>query len=387
MYTRILKVPDSNGFFLFGPRGTGKTTLLKSILPHALFFDLLDSDIYTSFLASPKRLSESIPPGWKEWVVLDEVQRVPQILYEVHRLIESRGLRFAITCSSARKLKRGEADLLAGRARTLSMFPLTAEELGNDFNLHQSLLYGNLPTIFRSTDPKQYLASYTATYLREELQQEGIVRDLPGFSRFLEAASFSQAQVLNISKVASECHVDRKTVQNYFTILEDLLIAVRIPVFRKKARRETVAHQKFFFFDTGVFRSIRPRGPLDTDADIDGPCLETLLLQELRATNHYYDLGYEILFWRTKSGKEVDFVLYGEHGLIAIEVKRSDRVNADALSGLRAFREDYPIARTYLLHGGGRDGWEDNIRVMPLESFLKNVRSELLPPIQQGEKV
>ena len=190
MYTRTLNVPNNESFFLFGPRGTGKTTWIKVNLPNALVFDFLDSDTYTSLLARPKRLGEMIPSSWDHWVVLDEVQRVPQILHEVHRLIESRGLRFAITGSSARKLKRGEADLLAGRALTLSMFPLTAEELGPDFNLRHALLYGHLPSTFAAGDPMRYLESYTATYLREELQQEGLIRDLGSFSRFLETASF-----------------------------------------------------------------------------------------------------------------------------------------------------------------------------------------------------
>jgi len=377
MYTRTLKVPKNKSFFLFGPRGTGKTTWLKANLPTALYFDLLDSDTYINLLAKPNRLGEMIPSGWKDWVVLDEVQRVPQVLYEVHRLIEERKLCFAITGSSARKLKRGEADMLAGRALTLSMFPLTAEELGPDFNLRQSLLFGHLPSIFHETDQKKYLESYTATYLREELQQEGIVRDLGSFSRFLETASFSQGQLLNVSNVASECSVDRKTVENYFTILEDLLIAVRIPVFQKKAGRDMVAHRKFFFFDTGVYRSIRPHGPLDTEKNIDGAALETLLLQELRAVNQYHELNYEIFFWRTKGGKEVDFVLYGEHGIIAIEVKRSDRTASDDFAGLRAFKKDYPVARAYMLTQNTSDGWDGDIRLMPYESFLKNLLSEI----------
>lgn len=377
MYTRTIKVPENKSFFLFGPRGTGKTTWLKANLPNALFFDFLDSDTYVNLLARPNRLGEMIPPGWSDWIVLDEVQRVPQILYEVHRLIEERKLRFAITGSSARKLKRGEADMLAGRAITLSMFPLTTEELGADFDLRHALLHGQLPSIFHETDPKKYLESYTATYLREELQQEGIVRDLGAFSRFLETASFSQGQLLNVSNVASECSVDRKTVENYFAILEDLLLAVRIPVFHKKARRDLVAHRKFFLFDTGVYRTIRPRGPLDTEQDIDGATLETLLLQELRAVNQYHNLGYEIFFWRTKGGKEVDFVLYGEQGIVALEVKRANRTSSDDFAGLRAFKKDYPLAQSYLLTQSDREGWEGGVRLLPFEAFLKNIVAEL----------
>ncbi len=377
MYTRISKIPEQKSFFLFGPRGTGKTTFLRTALPHALYFDLLNAETHRKLLNHPVELNRMIPRSWSEWVVLDEVQRIPQILYEVHRLIESRHVKFAITCSSARKLRRGDTDMLAGRALTRSMFPLTAEELGEDFSLPHALSYGHLPSTFDQSNPKDYLASYVATYLREEVQQEGLTRNLGAFSRFLEAASFSQAQPLNISAVARECMVERKVAESYFTILEDLLIAVRIPVFRKKAKREVVAHRKFFFFDAGVYRAIRPKGPLDTSNDIDGASLETLVFQELSAANHYHDLGYSISFWRTRWGHEVDFVLYGERGLVAIEVKRSDTAGGNTLRGLHAFREDYPIARTYLLHAGTRDGWENDIRVLPVETFLKNIVSEL----------
>lgn len=309
--------------------------------------------------------------------MIDEVQRVPELLHEVHRLIEHRHLRFAITGSSARKLKHGEVNLLAGRALTSFMLPLTVQELGSDFSMAHALRYGHLPSTFREQDPERYLESYVTTYLREEIQQEGLARNLGAFSRFLEVASFSQAQLLNISAVARECAVHRKVAENYFSILEDLLIAVRIPVFTKKARRRMVAHQKFFLFDAGVFRALRPRGPLDAPEDIDGAALETLVFQEVRAMNEYHRLGYTIFFWRTASGHEVDLVLYGPKGIIAIEVKRSARVTDEMLKGLNAFLKEYPAARAYFLTGGDRDGWEGKIRVMPVETFLRNVVSEL----------
>lgn len=377
MYTRILKPPKNKSFFLFGPRGTGKTTWLKQQFPDALNFDLLNAETYNDFLARPNRLEAMIPRLWDKPVILDEVQRVPALLHEVHRLIENRGIVFALTGSSARKLKRSEANLLAGRALTYFLYPLTTEELGQDFTLEHSLRFGHLPSTFKEHDPKRYLESYVTTYLREEVQQESLTRNLGAFSRFLETASFSQAQLLNISAVARECAIHQKVAENYFSILEDLLIAARIPVFTKKAKRRMVAHPKFFFFDAGIYRTLRPKGPLDAPEEIDGATLETLVFQELRAFNHYHDLGYEIYFWRTATGQEVDFVLYGQKGIVAIEVKRSARVTDEMLSGLRMFMKEYPTARAYFLTAGDRDGWESGIRVMPIEMFLKNLGSEL----------
>lgn len=377
MYTRLLKPPKNKSFFLFGPRGTGKTTWLKQQFPNALYFDLLNSETYNDFLARPNRLETKIPEQWDKLVIIDEVQRVPDLLSEAHRLIENRGIIFALTGSSARKLKRGGANLLAGRALTYFLYPLTAEELGQDFSLEHALRFGHLPSTFKESDPKRYLESYVATYLREEVQQEGLTRNLGAFSRFLETASFSQAQLLNISAVARECAIHQKVAENYFSILEDLLIAARLPVFIKRAKRRMAVHPKFFYFDAGIYRTLRPKGPLDVPEEIDGAALETLVFQELRAHIHYHDLDDEIYFWRTVAGQEVDFVLYGPKGIIAIEVKRSARVTDEMLGGLRMFMKEYPMARAYFLTAGDRDGWESNIRVMPIEVFLKNIGSEI----------
>ena len=377
MYTRILKPPKNKSFFLFGPRGTGKTTWLKERFPDALYFDLLNAEIYNDFLARPNRLEAVIPKSSNKLVIIDEVQRVPELLSEAHRLIENRGTVFALTGSSARKLKRGGANLLAGRALTHFLYPLTVEELGQDFSLEHSLRFGHLPSTFQEADPKRYLESYVTAYLREEVQQEGLTRNLGAFSRFLETASFSQAQLLNISAVARECAIHQKVAENYFSILEDLLISARLPVFAKRAKRRMAAHPKFFFFDAGIYRTLRPRGPLDAPEEIDGAALESLVFQELRAHNHYHDLDYEIFYWRTVAGREVDFVLYGPKVIVAIEVKRSARVTDEMFGGLRMFMKEYPMARAYFLTAGDRDGWENGVRVMPIEAFLKNIGAEL----------
>jgi predicted AAA+ superfamily ATPase len=365
MYPRLLQPPPRQSFFLFGPRGVGKTAWLHRQFPGALFFDMLDHQVYTELLAAPQRLGDRIPQGHKDWVVVDEVQRAPELLNEVHRLIESRRLRFALTGSSARKLRGRGVNLLAGRAVTRHMHPLTALELGKDFDLKRALRWGCLPLACTSDDPQDYLKSYAATYLREEVQQEGLARNIGAFGRFLEAASFSQGGVLNMAAVARECAMSAKVVEDYFSILEDLLIAVRLPVFTKRAKRRLIAHPKFYYFDAGVFQAIRPRGPLDAPEQIHGAALETLFLQQARAFNDYKGLGYRLHYWRTATGDEVDFVLYGERGLRAFEVKMAHNVRPHDLRALLRLREDFPQAKAHLLYLGQRRWHDRGIEVLP----------------------
>ncbi len=250
------------------------------------------------------------------------------------------------------------------------MHPLTVEELGNDFSLETSLTFGHLPAIYSEPDPADYLASYIQTYLREEVQQEGLTRNLQVFARFLEAASFSQGTVLNISEVARDCGAGRKLIEQYFYILEDLLLARRLQVFTKRAKRRMVNHPKFYFFDAGVYRAIRPKGPLDRPEEIDGMALETLVFQELLAVNDLHRLGYELFYWQTSNGQEVDFVLYGEAKIIAIEVKRAAKIRAKELRGLKAFGRDYPMASLYMFYGGDTRMYFDKITLIPIKEAL-----------------
>lgn len=321
-------------------------------------------------LAAPQRLGDQIPAEYKGWVVVDEIQRVPELLNEIHRLIESRRLRFVLTGSSARKLRRRGVNLLAGRALTCYLHPFTALELGSDFNLKRALRWGCLPLACTSKKPQDFLNSYTATYLREEVQQEGLTRNIGAFGRFLEAASFSQAGVLNMAAVARECSVSTKVVEDYFGILEDLLIALRLPVFTRHAKRRLIAHPKFYYFDAGVFQAIRPRGPLDAPEQIHGAALETLFLQQVRALNDYASLGYRLYYWRTSTGDEVDFVLYGERGLRAFEIKMAHTFRTDDLRALQRFQIDFPQAKTHLLYLGERRWHERGIEVLPFLDFL-----------------
>ncbi|MFP3912356.1 MAG: ATP-binding protein [Desulfobacteraceae bacterium] len=382
MFRRLINIPLRAGksFFLFGPRGTGKTTWLRHRLPHALFINLLESEHYNRLSGNPGLLRQMIPPDYSDWVIIDEIQRIPELLNEVHDLIESKRRIFILTGSSARKLRRKGVNLLAGRALTYYLHPLTAREQQEVFNVDHSLRLGHLPARFSEHDPERYLKDYVQTYIREEVLQESLTRNIGHFSRFLEVASFSQGSVINISEIAREAHIERASAQNYFSILEDLLIGVYLPVFTRKAKRKLIRHQKFYFFDTGVFRTIRPIGPLDSNAELDGPAVETLVLQELRAMNDYLECNYQIHFWRTKSGLEVDFVLYGPGGLIAIEVKRSPHVHSKDLRGLKEFRKDYPMARCYLFYGGASPLYVDDITVLPLAQALRDLGQLLVVP-------
>lgn len=387
MISRMLQLP-SLSCFLFGPRGIGKSTFLRHALGQShdevLTIDLLEGMLSTALLANPQRLAELIPSDFSGTVVIDEVQKVPQLLDEVHRLIETRGIRFVLTGSNARKLRQTQANMLAGRALTLTMHPFTAAELGDAFDLEKALAYGLLPSLYDEKkpdlDPVHYLQSYLQTYLREEVQQEGLTRNLEGFARFLEAASFSQAEVLNVSAIARECHIGRKSAESYFQILEDLLIAFTLPAFDKRAQRKVVQHPKFFFFDLGVYRALRPKGPLDNPEEIDGAALETLVIQHLRAFNDYQRLGFSFFYWRTRTGQEVDLVCYGERGLYAYEIKRSSRIDPRFLKGLQAFRQDYPMAQCSLIYGGDRRLQIDGIQVVPIAAFLRSLGSQRATP-------
>ena len=372
MVARILSKPlqQRKSFFLFGPRGTGKTYWLKQHLNRAVYIDLLDSEIYALLLANPHRLLDFIPRDYKDWIIIDEVQRVPELLNEVHRLIEKEGHLFVLTGSSARTLRKKGVNLLAGRARVYHMHPLVVQEIGDAFDLSKLLAYGLLPTLLSEEDPKAYLKSYIATYLREEVMQEGLTRNLSAFTRFLEVASFSQGQLLNMSAIARETGISQKNVSNYFDILEDLLLAFQLPSFNKRAKRQTVQHPKFYYFDVGVYQAVRPRGFSDTQSEIDGAALETLFLQSLRAINDYYELEYQLYYWRTVSGIEVDFVIHGPHGFFAFEMKRSKMVSKADAKGLLSFQEDYPEAKLYLIYGGEKKYYYGDVQVLPLADIL-----------------
>lgn len=364
--------PGPDHFFLLGPRGTGKTLWTQHRFPEALRIDLLDPAVHREFAARPERLREVVGgnPGRRQ-VVVDEIQKVPELLEVVHLLIEQKTRQqFILTGSSARKLRREGVNLLGGRAANFHLHPYMAAELGKRFDLATALRRGMLPVVWSAKAPENVLEAYSGLYLREEVQMEGLVRNIGSFARFLEAMSFSHGAVLNLSNVSRECQVNRKTVEGYVEILEDLLLGFRLPVFAKRAKRAMAAHPKFYFFDAGVFRSNRPSGPLDAPEEIEGAALEGLVAQQLKAWCDYSAGGHRLFFWLTRSQVEVDFVVYGESGIFAVEVKNSARVRPEDLRALGSFGEDYPQSRRFLLYRGKERLMRDGILCLPCEEFL-----------------
>lgn len=347
--------PPPGSFFLFGPRGTGKSTWLQQKFPEALRVDLLAPEVLRASQAKPERLAERIAAAGAttHTVVIDEVQKAPQLLDVVHGLVEQRrDLRFVLTGSSARKLRHGAANLLGGRLLSLHMGPFMAAELGHKFDLKRAQTIGLVPLVWQAVDPQATLAAYASLYLKEQVQAEALVRQIGDFARFLEVISFSQGSLLNLAHLAREAEIPRKRAESYLGILEDLLISVRLPVFQRRAQRQLVQHQKFFYFDAGVFLSLRPRGPLDAPEEIDGIALESLVAQHLRALCQLRPGGTQLSFWRTRSGLEVDFIVYGPNLFLAIKVKRSHRIDRSDLKALLI----------------------DGIRCEPLENWLRQLR-------------
>lgn len=368
---RFLAAPRGS-FFLFGPRGTGKTTWLRAKFPDALVVDLLRAEEFRRFAARPERLRElvrAVPPGGD--IVVDEIQRVPELLNVVHELMESgKRWRFVLTGSSARTLRRGGVNLLAGRAILRTMHPFMAGEVGAGFDLGTALSLGTVPTVLSSRDPAGALSAYASLYVEQEVRAEGLARDVGSFSRFLEAVAFSHAATLNVTDVARECETSRSTVSGYVELVEDLLLAFRLPVFTRRAKRRLVAHPRFFYFDCGVFRSLRPSGPLDRPEEIAGPALEGLVAQHLRAWLAYSETDGGLYYWRTRAGAEVDFVLYGAPGMWGIDVMNADRIRPADLRGLGAFGNEYPEARRILLYRGEHRLVRNRVLCLPVGAFL-----------------
>lgn len=369
---RHIRIPETS-FFLFGPRGTGKSTLVKSLINEkSLYLDFLDPETFRAFSAYPEMLIRSINAVNPELVIIDEVQKIAPILDVVHKIMEEKKIRFILTGSGPRKLNRSGADMLGGRAVYRRMHPFTAEELGDDFSLDKSLLTGLIPVIQRSADPSATLSAYVDIYLREEIQAEGLVRNLGSFSRFLEVISFSHGSILNISNIAAECQVSRNLVSGYLDILEDLLLIYRLPVFAKRAKRKTAVHPKIYLFDNGLYRRLRYRGPLDIESEIAGPALEGLVGQHIRAWADNTLSGINLYYWRSLAGNEVDFILYGGYTFTAIEVKNTKVTKPTDFSGLNSFGDDYPEAKLVLLYRGNLISQYKNILVVPVEMFIKS---------------
>lgn len=349
----------------------GKTTWARTAFPDALMVDLLHGATHRRLSGRPERLADLVAAASADTIVVDEVQRVPELLYAVHSLIESDGRRFVLTGSSVRSLRRAGVNLLGGRAVHRELHPFLAAELALEFDLGSALQQGMIPVVVDAESPGEAAAAYASLYVDAEVRAEGLTRDLGGFSRFLEALTFSHAAELNLSAVAREAEVPRSTVAGHLEILEDLLLGFRLRVFSRKAKRRLARHPKFYFFDTGLFRVLRPTGPLDRPAEIEGAALEGLVAQHLRGWVAYRGGGARLATWRTRAGLEVDFVVYGSGEFTAIEVKNSSRVRPEDLRGFRAFRDEYPEALRLLLYRGRDRLLIDGVLCLPVTDFLR----------------
>jgi predicted AAA+ superfamily ATPase len=378
MYTRLLQLPN-HSFFLFGPRGTGKTTWLRHVLPDALWFDLLRTQTFFALTRQPDSFRQQVEARPKKsWIVVDEVQRLPALLNEVHALIAERGhaYRFALSGSSVRKLKRMDVDLLAGRAINRQFFPLTAAELNYDFDVDHVLRFGLLPQIHAEPDfALDALEAYVVNYIREEIQQEALVRNLDSFSRFLEVAALMNGQVANVAGLARDAAVARPTVQGYFATLVDTLIGFWLPAWRKRAKVKEMASPKFYLFDPGVVRALAGRLREPLDAAERGFLLETWILHELRAAMAIQDTGGQLHYWRTPGGTEVDFVWTRATHAVGLEVKAATVWRDEYGAALKSLIDQGSLKAGFGVYLGDAELKDGALRVLPLKKFLKELTS------------
>ena len=351
--------------FLLGPRQTGKTSLIRNTLKGVRVYDLLDTTVYQALSQRPGRLAEELGPQ-DRIVVIDEIQRIPELLNEVHRLIESRGVRFLLTGSSARKLRRGGVNLLGGRARTKYLHPLTWKELGDSFDLPRAMARGLLASIYFSDDARADLHAYTGLYLQQEIAAEGATRNVPAFSRFLKVAALCNGTIVNFTNVANDAQVARTTVYEYFEILKDTLVLYELPAWRKTKTRKPLASSKYYFFDVGVAGSLQGRAFQPGTPEF-GEAFETFLMHELVSHSDYVS-GGPLGYWRSTSGFEVDFII-GDH--TAVEVKAKNSVSPQDLKSLRALAEEKKLKRYLCVSLEPRARKIGEIETLPYGRFLE----------------
>jgi len=381
-YPRLTS-PPRGSFFLFGIRGVGKSTWVRSQFPGAYLVDLLEESRYQALLANPGLLAlelRDLSPN--RMVILDEVQRIPPLLNEVHRAIETSGRRFALVGSSARRLKTATTNLLAGRATVCSMYPLVPRELGRDFDLERVLRFGSIPVVWQADDPRATLDAYVQFYVKEEIRGEALVRNLPAFLRFLPVAALFHGQVINVAGLARDAGTARATVEGYLDILRDTLCATLLPAFESRLRARERRHPKLYWVDPGLVRAAKQQlGPVAVEER--GPLLEGWILTVLRAHNEQSTLFDEISYWAPLQARqtEVDFLLRREREYLALEVKSQARFSPTQLSGLRAIVDLGRVARRLLLYLGDRRlRTEDAIEVWPLPTFLEAIANDRLWP-------
>lgn len=382
MIIRILdlQLPPKQSAFLWGPRKTGKTTLLKQTFPKSIWYDFLKTDIFLEFSKTPYLFREQLLSQKKSvhnnLVILDEVQKVPQVLDEVHWLIENSDFQFILCGSSARKLKRGKANMLGGRAWRFELFPLVSPEL-KTINLLQILNRGLIPNHYLNDNYKKALKAYTQDYLKEEVFDEGLTRNIPAFSRFFDAMGYSHGEIINYSNIARECGVDAKTVKEYFQILCDTLLGTMVESFKRRQNRQVIIKApKFYLFDVGVAGAITKRSLPEEKGEQFGKAFEHFIFTELIAFNAYREIDFPINFWRTKSGLEVDFIL--GNGEVAIEVKGTSLVTSKELHPLKAFIEEFSPRRAIIVCNEKRRRIHRGIQIMPYTEFLDELWSGLI---------
>lgn len=385
MIKRICKLPAKQSFFLFGPRQTGKSTLVESHFRKGVWkIDLLQTGPYLKYSKYPdlfrKEALEKVKKEKIERIFVDEIQRIPQLLNEVHFLIENTGLQFLLTGSSARKLRRGGVNLLAGRAVQRRLYPFVYQEIEEDFSLSEVLRFGTLPAIYgRPREGKMdILRAYTETYLKEEIQAESVVRNLGGFSRFLDLASSQCGEMVSFSAISRECQVPIRTVQSYYEILEDTLIGLRLEPWRKSLRKRMVSHPKFYLFDLGVTNSLTRQMTAPLDSTRTGRLFEQFIILETHRMLNYLQSEAAIYFWRTNHGAEVDLIIEKHGRLIgAFEIKSATRVSGAHFSGLRAFREEYPECPLHVISMVEHPYRQDEVLILPWEKYLKKLKGYL----------
>lgn len=370
-FVRVQKIVDAqeDSVFLWGARQVGKSTLVKSVYPNAKIYDLLKSDEYTRLLRRPQLLREELLSfGEETLVVIDEIQKIPQLLDEVHWLIVNRGIRFILCGSSARKLKRIGTNLLGGRAMSVKLYPLVSAEIP-DFDLVRGINHGMLPRHYLAANPKKRLEAYIGTYLKEEIQDEAVVRQLAAFNRFLDVAAQSNGEVINYKNIAQDCGVSAVTVKEYFAILQQTLIGYMLPAFTDSKKRRAITAPKFYYFDVGVANHLLNRSNLQQGSVDFGHAFEHLMIQELIAYLSYSESDKALSYWRTASGYEVDVVI--GNGLVAIEFKSSEEVQSKHTKGLKAFSEEYANARLIVVSMDINPRILNGVEILPAMDFLK----------------
>lgn len=362
---------ENESFFLWGARQTGKSTLLRRLYPDALWFDLLLADVYQRMIANPTLLRETLLANSEvKLVIIDEIQRIPELLNEIHWLMTHTSVRFIMSGSSARKIVRGDANLLGGRALRYDLFPLTSQEIPN-FDLIRALNNGLMPRHYLAEKPKRMLSAYVGNYLRDEISNEARIRNIHSFSNFLEAAAFSNGEMLNYTNIASDCSVSSPTVKGYFQILEDTLLGHFVPAYQKKPKRKVIAAPKFYFFDVGVVNYLLKRGKIEEGSEIYGNAFEHFIFLELHAHSSYSGQDYKISYWRTTSQLEVDFIL-GNHEA-AIEVKSTRNITSRHLKGLKAFQEEYEVQQSIIVCNEPMPRMLDGVLILPWQVFVERL--------------